>query len=193
MLRVPLRRLVVLVVCVLSPCVCVSAFAFAVVVCVCVCPCVERGHDVTPQRGAFSAQREHAAGKGKGRGGSGMDDQTEDDDTTHSSASVPRSDSGCRSLLDFLVFPCAQTVLSAVACTDTRQPEQSYLNLFPNQACDEEWRRTVLPPAVLGLLFWIVAFPLGSTLMLMRLRSKLAASSASASSSCFSHARACFV
>ena len=98
-----------------------------------------------------------------------------------SSSIVPRVYSVCVSLLYFLFFPCAQTVLSAVACTDNRQPEQSYLNLFPNQACDEEWRRTILPPAVLGLLFWLIAFPLGSTLLLLTLRSELASSSDSAS------------
>ena len=109
-----------------------------------------------------------------------------------SSSIVPRIYSVCVSLLYFLFFPCAQAVLSAVSCTDTRESDRSYLNLYPDQACDDQWRHSVLPPAVLGLVFWTFAFPVGSTLLLMRLRSRVAASaavlspSASASTPCAS-------
>lgn len=68
--------------------------------------------------------------------------ESEADSPPPSSAIVPRVYSVCVSLLYFLIFPCAQTVLSAVACTDTRQLEQSYLNLFADQACDDDWCRT---------------------------------------------------
>jgi hypothetical protein len=76
----------------------------------------------------------------------------------------------CGSVLYLLVFPCAQTALSALSCTDLRESSSSrvYLNLYPWQQCDDEWRRSILPPALIGVLFWFVFFPLCSTVLLQR-------------------------
>jgi hypothetical protein len=90
----------------------------------------------------------------------------------------------CVSLLYLLVFPCAQTALSAVTCTDLRElsPSSSdgesriYLNLYPWQQCDSEWRHSILLPALLGVIFWFALFPLASTVLLRHLRARLDAS-----------------
>ena len=50
--------------------------------------------------------------EGQGRDGLGMVDEAQADGPMHSSSIVSRIDSVCISLLYFLVFPCAQTVLS---------------------------------------------------------------------------------
>jgi hypothetical protein len=86
----------------------------------------------------------------------------------------------CGSLLYLLVFPCAQTALSALSCTDLRESSESrvYLNLYPWQQCDDEWRRSILSPALIGVLFWFVLFPLCSTVLLQRLRSRCGAAAA---------------
>jgi hypothetical protein len=87
-------------------------------------------------------------------------------------------------LLYFFVFPCAQTALSAVACTDTRQYDSSrgsidgviselYLNLHPWRACDSTWRRSILPPAIVGVILWFLVFPLLTTLLYRYLRRRL--------------------
>jgi hypothetical protein len=83
----------------------------------------------------------------------------------------------CLSLLYFFLFPCLQTALSGLACTDSRQYDPSapggvgdslYLNLHPWQACDSDWRSSILPPALLGTILWLVAFPIGSTVLFQR-------------------------
>jgi hypothetical protein len=79
----------------------------------------------------------------------------------------------CISCLYFVLFPSAQVALTALACTDrseaaTALGAEVYLNLQPWTACDARWRREVLPPALLAALFWLLAFPLASTLALRR-------------------------
>ena len=97
----------------------------------------------------------------------------------------------CISLLYVMVFPCAQTALDGLACTDFREvrpslddnaaaaassssssstaslsssvPSRIYLNLYPWQECDSAWQGSILPPALLGAVAWFVAFPLLST------------------------------
>jgi hypothetical protein len=87
----------------------------------------------------------------------------------------------CVSLMYLLVFPCAQTALSALGCTDWREagadagpgmPSRVYLNLFPWQQCDAQWREEILPPALLASLLWCVAFPVASTWLLHRTHSR---------------------
>jgi len=79
----------------------------------------------------------------------------------------------CWSLLYVLVFPSVQLSLSSIGCTDWREGGDPYLNLLPWIRCDANWRRDVLPPALLSLIFWIVIFPSVTTLLLMRFRSQL--------------------
>jgi len=78
----------------------------------------------------------------------------------------------CVSLLYVLVFPCATVALTALGCTDrsevTTSTSRVFLNLRPYVQCDAEWRHHVLPPAMLAALFWCVAFPLTSTLLLRK-------------------------
>jgi hypothetical protein len=101
-----------------------------------------------------------------------------------SSSRLSRLYGVCLSLLYFFVFPCAQTALAALACTDTRQYDSSsggidgvtsqlYLNLHPWQACDSAWRRSILPPAAIGVLLWFIAFPILTTLLYRYLRHHL--------------------
>jgi len=80
----------------------------------------------------------------------------------------------CWSLLYLFVFPCATVALTALGCTERSEASvdlsRVYLNLQPFQRCDAQWRREILPPALLAALFWCVLFPLGSTWALWRAR-----------------------
>jgi hypothetical protein len=93
--------------------------------------------------------------------------------------STSRIYSVCVSLLYLLVFPCAQTALTALGCTDRREAgsdspnPQVYLNLWPSQPCDHTWRRDILPPALLAAFFWCCAFPVASTVLLYRMHARL--------------------
>jgi hypothetical protein len=145
----------------------------------------------------FDYRRAHSHGHGDGRDPSAAGpgpsdaDEVEPQSAGGQSQSQPRSPrlyGVCVSLLYLMVFPCAETALSALTCTDLREAAldadgdggadgsaRVFLNLFPGQQCDAEWRRTILPPALLGALFWFLAFPVGSTLLFRRLRAQIAA------------------
>ena len=137
-----------------------------------------------------------AGGSGAGRGnGADAHSDGHDEADPHSAAGQSQSQSRsprlygvCVSLLYLMVFPCAETALSALTCTDLREASldadgdggadgsaRVFLNLFPGQQCDAEWQRTILPPALLGAFFWFLAFPVGSTLLFRRLRAQIAA------------------
>jgi hypothetical protein len=99
------------------------------------------------------------------------------------SSSGSKVHSVCLSLCYLLLFPCAATALSALACTDTREVDHRsdslsrvYLNLNPWIQCDQQWQTDVLPPALLAAMIWCVMFPLLSTFILrsthMRLMSE---------------------
>jgi len=98
---------------------------------------------------------------------------------------VSRAYGVCMSLLYLLVFPCATASLSALSCTDIREfgdgSGDVYLNLYPWVRCDSAWKRDILPPALLGTLFWFIVFPLASTLLLRTLRRRIDAQPPSAS------------
>jgi hypothetical protein len=88
----------------------------------------------------------------------------------------------CLSLGYLLLFPCAHTALTALACTDTREtdnatssgiPSRVYLNLNPWMQCDKQWQREILPPALIAALIWCVMFPLVSTVILRRTHMRL--------------------
>jgi len=85
----------------------------------------------------------------------------------------------CVSLLYLMFFPCAQTALTALGCTDRREEQhgepnpQVYLVLAPWQACNSQWQRDILPPALLATIWWTLVFPAASTLMLYRLHTRL--------------------
>jgi hypothetical protein len=66
------------------------------------------------------------------------------------------------------------TALGALSCTDGREWPALYLNAHPWQRCDAHWKRQILPPAIIGAIFWCVAFPVASTLLLRRLHRRLA-------------------
>jgi hypothetical protein len=98
--------------------------------------------------------------------------------TTVASNRIYRVYGVCLSLLYFFLFPCLQTALSGLACTDSRQYHPSapggvgdyfYLNLNPWQACDSAWRSTILPPALIGTILWLVVFPVGSTILFRKM------------------------
>jgi Leucine-rich repeat (LRR) protein len=97
------------------------------------------------------------------------------------SAFVWRCYGVCWALLIVLVFPSAQLCFSALACTDRREGAHrpAYLNLMPYIACDSAWRERVLPPALIGAIWWAVIFPLGSVMLLLRLSRRLVGSSSS--------------
>jgi hypothetical protein len=96
----------------------------------------------------------------------------------------------CLSSAYLLAFPSAYTCISALTCTDLREwhvapesdsndgrptshhraPTPIFLNLYPGVQCDATWARTTLPLALAGVLFWFVAFPLGSTMFFRRMR-----------------------
>lgn len=106
---------------------------------------------------------------------------------------LPRIYGVCMSLLYLFVFPCAQIALSALACTDHREignlindddddsydpsivipPSLVYLNLHPWQACDSYWQQSILPPAIIGVFIWCVAFPIVTTILYRRLHHRL--------------------
>jgi hypothetical protein len=88
----------------------------------------------------------------------------------------------CVSLCYLLVFPCATTALSALACTDWRewgsnayssQTSRLYLNLYPWQQCDASWQSEILPPALIATVFWCVLFPIAGTVLLKRSHAQL--------------------
>jgi hypothetical protein len=62
-------------------------------------------------------------------------------------------------LVNAMYLPSAQTALSALGCTDTRQNGVTFLNLYPWQSCDSEWRHTMLPPAMMGAILCLLIFP----------------------------------
>jgi hypothetical protein len=89
--------------------------------------------------------------------------------------------------LYLLVFPCAQTTLTALGCTDWRevgdgvdagQESRVYLNLAPWQECDQQWREEILPPALLGAFLWCLLFPVISTLWLRHAHMQLSSENA---------------
>jgi hypothetical protein len=111
-----------------------------------------------------------------------------------SSSSSSRVYGTCVGVLYLLVLPCAQTALAALSCTDLREASAgsdsdpdaadsaydsdsggAYLNLHPWQRCSAQWRREVLPPALLGALLWCAAFPVASTLLLRRMQRRVSA------------------
>lgn len=98
-------------------------------------------------------------------------DSTSEDPDVNTDSRVPRIYGTCLSLIYFLAFPCAQTAVSAVGCTDTRQygvdgtPSVLYLNSSPWIACDKNWEVNILPQAIIGIVLWFVAFPIGTTLL----------------------------
>jgi hypothetical protein len=108
--------------------------------------------------------------------------QAQDPFQRHVGASTVRFSSQvysvCVSLLYLLVFPCASTALQSLGCTDHSESDLSsapvYLNLTPWVQCDDYWRWYTLPPAFMAALWWCVIFPIGSTLLLWRLRTQLA-------------------
>jgi len=89
-----------------------------------------------------------------------------------------------------LAFPSAYTCISALTCTDLREwhvgsaaatassaagfsPSSRtpvFLNLYPAVECDSNWATSVLPHALVGVLFWFVVFPVGSTMFFRRMR-----------------------
>jgi len=93
----------------------------------------------------------------------------------------------CWSLLYLLVFPCATVALTALGCSERSEvavdSSRVYLNLQPYQQCDAQWRREILPPALLAALFWCVLFPLCSTWALWRARRMVHRASGAAASS----------
>lgn len=65
---------------------------------------------------------------------------------------VRRAGAMAFALLNVLFLPTAELSLAALACTDTREAGQTYLNLLPFVACDADWRARILPPAVLAVV-----------------------------------------
>jgi hypothetical protein len=78
-------------------------------------------------------------------------------------------------LVNAMYLPSAQTALSALGCTDTRQEgSATFLNLYPWQPCDDEWHRTMLIPASMGAILALVVFPLFLVVGLVYARKRLA-------------------
>lgn len=65
-------------------------------------------------------------------------------------------------LINLAYLPSLQLAVSALGCTDTRSGTgtAAYLNLFPSQVCDHHWRQSILPLAVVSLLWWMLVLPL---------------------------------
>lgn len=61
-------------------------------------------------------------------------------------------------MLQFAYVPATQLLFSALSCTDVRSAGPPHLNLLPDVACDDQWKRRILPPAGCLLVF-AVGFP----------------------------------
>ena len=77
------------------------------------------------------------------------------------------------SLLDFSYLPSVQIGIAALGCSDSRDPEQRYLNLTPWQACDAEWRATLLFPALVLVFLLGVLAPVGIGAAMWRYRAEI--------------------